>query len=192
MLAPPIGFIPLKIALDLVRAKLPPQADAERSIAEACHAGRLKAAYRSWTGGADEMDNRIWERPHWRSFFEKGEVELILPLLDESNRPDPSGFTSRCNREIFITNESLTPFLAAIPPRPSADAPKARRGPKSGIQDRVVAEMQQDVMVGKITVDSLRAEAEKELVARYRASRDTVRKARIAAISGGVSKPPGK
>jgi hypothetical protein len=199
MLAPPIGFIPLRVALDIIRAKLPPKADAKREIAEACHGGKLKAAYRTWDGGADDLDPKIWWRQRWREFFEQGTVDLELPLIDDSGRPMPDGHTGKwftakgCTREVFITSDSLATFLTEIPPLPPIDSPKAKRGPKAGTLNRVVAEMQQDLMVGKITVDGLRAEPEKALAARYGGvSRDTARKARIRAISGSVSKPPPK
>ncbi|MET4018153.1 hypothetical protein [Bradyrhizobium sp. S3.2.12] len=194
MLPPPIGFTPLKTALDLVRARRAAAADAEREIAEACHGGRLKAAYRTWDGGADDLDTKVWQRVRWRDYFEQGTIDLDLPLIDGQGRPVTDGRIARgCTREIFITNDSLAAFVATLPPAPSTDAPRPKRGPKSGTLDRVVAEMQQDLRLGKVTVDGLRAQPEKTLASRYGGvSRDTVRKARVQATTGGVSKPADK
>jgi hypothetical protein len=63
MLPPPLGYITLGEAVEIVSRKF---INAEHIIAEACETGELAAAYRSWTCGADDLDRSVWHMPHWR------------------------------------------------------------------------------------------------------------------------------
>jgi hypothetical protein len=115
----PIGFIPLQEAVRIVGQKMGGDVDIERTIAEACEAGEIKAAYRSWTGGADKLDRRVWQMTHWRNYFATGTIDLYgLPLLDDNGHPVPDGRTVPvCTREIFIRkDDSLDRFIASIEP----------------------------------------------------------------------------
>jgi len=111
----PFGFVPLLEAIDEVTTKLGSRDSAVRIIAEACECGKLKAGYRSAvTLGADDLDPRIWQYPQSR-MFEKGMVELVLPLLDDKYQPHPS-FTSRCEREVFVRRDGLDAVLRNLEP----------------------------------------------------------------------------
>ena len=114
-MGPPIGFVRLHDAVDIVGRKpfgwwrsinelcaspfgegsgadvialgLYPDVDyVVTMIAEACEAGEIAAAYRSVTGGADNLDRNVWQGPHWRNYFAAGEIDLDLPLLDDKRR----------------------------------------------------------------------------------------------------------
>src|SRR3979490_2581822 len=80
MLEAPIGFTRLNDVVDLLRGAAPTGTDLQRLIATACVQGKLVAAHRRWDGGADKLDNRVWQLPHWRSYFESGTIRLELPL----------------------------------------------------------------------------------------------------------------
>lgn len=107
VLPPPPGFVALGEAVEMVGRKVGADLDVYLMIAEACESGKVAAAYRSDIGGADDLDCSVWQLPHWRSFFETGTIDLDLPLLDGRRRPNPSGFTARCTREIFVRRDSL-------------------------------------------------------------------------------------
>jgi hypothetical protein len=110
----PIGFIRLNDAVALLTSARAERSDAIRMLAEACEAGKVIAAYRTITG-ADELDRSVWRSPSWSNYFDRGEIEMILPLLDSDGRPNLNGHTARCLREIFIRRDSLSTFLAEIP-----------------------------------------------------------------------------
>lgn len=199
MLDPPIGFTRLNDAADLLRGKLPPETDVQRLIATACVQGKLAAAYRRWDGGADKLEPRVWQLPHWRSYFEGGIIRLELPLLDARGQPLSDGRTApNCEREIFVDDVTLAALVADLKPAPAAASssehePRHRpsRGPKALVQLRVADAMRADLLSGRKTRDQLRKQAEKALATEYRASRDTVRKARRSALSvETVSKLP--
>jgi hypothetical protein len=69
----------------------------------------------------------VWRLPHWRSFFIRGMIDIDLPLLDARGRPDPSGFTARCAREIFVRRDSLDRFIKTLVPAADADEKKPLR-----------------------------------------------------------------
>jgi hypothetical protein len=199
MLDPPIGFTRLNDAVDLLRGKISTETDVQRLIATACVQGKLAAAYRRWDGGADKLDPRVWQLPHWRSYFEGGIIKLELPLLDARGQPLSDGRTApNCEREIFVDDVTLAALLAELKPTSAAasnpeDEPRHRpsRGPKAGVQLRVADAMRADLLSGKRTRDQLREQPEKVLADEYGAARDTIRKARQAVLSvETVSKLP--
>lgn len=59
-----------------------------------------------------------------------------------------------------------------------------RRGPKSQVLPRVIAEMENDLTTGRLTRAALADLPEKELTARHVASRDRVRAARAHVLNG--------
>jgi hypothetical protein len=199
MLEAPIGFTRLNDVVDLLRGAAPTGTDLQRLIATACVQGKLVAAHRRWDGGADKLDNRVWQLPHWRSYFESGTIRLELPLIDARGHPVSDGRTApNCEREIFVDDSTLCIFIAVLQSASASSASKAEdevqqratRGPTAGTQLRVVEVMRADLLSGKKTRDQLRKQAEKVLAAEYSASRDTVRKARQKVISvETVSKP---
>ena len=130
----PIGFIPLQEAVGIVGQKMGGDADIERTIAEACEAGEIRAAYRSWTTVADELDRRVWQMTHWRNYFATGTIDLYgLPLLDDNGHPVPDGRTVPvCTREIFVRKDSLDRFVASIEPN---SKPAASRGGRKPVYD---------------------------------------------------------
>jgi hypothetical protein len=127
MLRTPIGFVRLLEAVEVVGKKAVDREDAVRLIAEACERGQLKAAYRSDTGGIDDLDTRVWQMPQWR-MFELGMIELDLPLHD-NGRPHPQGFTAKCEREIFVRRDGLDRLAEALP-APGRERMKGGRPPK--------------------------------------------------------------
>jgi hypothetical protein len=74
------------------------------------------------------------------------------------------------------------------------DAPAAApsRGRKAKVQPRVEQDMRDDLNSGKLTRDRLASMLEKEMEDRYRASRDTVRKARTAVLKFTSRQKPTK
>jgi hypothetical protein len=112
----PIGFIPLQEAVRMVGQKMGGGADIERAIAEGCETGEIAAAYRAWTCGADELDPAVWRLPHWRNYFAKGMIDLVLPLVDERGRPNQFGHTSRCTCEVFVRRDSMDRFIKTLAP----------------------------------------------------------------------------
>jgi hypothetical protein len=196
MSEPPIGFSRLTDAVDLLRSKLPPEADVQRIIATACVQGKLSAAYRRWDGGADSLNPQVWQLPHWRSYFATGIIRLELPLIDAKGRPVPDGRTApNCEREIFVDEAMLTALADELSTATAAKIGESlhrpSRGPKAGVQLRVVTEMMADLRGGRKTRDQLHKQPEKALASDYRASRDTVRKARVEVLSvETVSKQP--
>jgi hypothetical protein len=149
--------------------------------------GKLAAAYRKWDGGAEKLDPDLWQRPHWRSYFESGTISLELPLIDARGAPIADGRTApNCEREIFIEESSLAHFLcefqAAMVLPPSAPSSRPKRGPKAGVRQRVADAMRADLLSGRKTAVQLR-QPEKTLAAEYGASRDTIRKARYEVLA---------
>jgi hypothetical protein len=139
---PPIGFVPLREAVDLVGLKIEgpgwrrldevdaahiayddsnamgyyvdPHVDRViKMIAGACERGEIGAAYRPHIGRADELDRREWQSPHWRSFFSTGMITLKLPLLDQNDQPAGT-LTARCTREVFVRRDDLDRFIAKV------------------------------------------------------------------------------
>jgi hypothetical protein len=68
----------------------------------------------------------------------------------------------------------------------SREAPRGRRGPRSGKRENAAAAMRKDVSEKSLTVASLKAMPEKTLAGRYGVSRDTARKARFDALESFV------
>jgi len=150
----PIGFIPLRDAVDMVGRKLFGTAwrslgevtgedvelkrnlEVERVItiiAERCESGEIAAAYRSITG-ADSLDRAVWQKPHWRNYFVTGEINLELPLLDVQGRPNADGFKASCTREIFVRKDDLNCLVATLSKlniKPSSNV----RGSKTQIRE---------------------------------------------------------
>jgi hypothetical protein len=60
--------------------------------------------------------------PQWRSYFINGEIDLLLPLLDERGRPNAQGLAARCTREIFLKRGDLERLLDNLPPAPLANS----------------------------------------------------------------------
>jgi hypothetical protein len=146
MLPPPIGFITLGEAVEMVRRKA---LDAERAIAEGCESGVIAAAYRSVTGGADDLDRLVWQLPHWRDYFATGEIDLELALLDDQCRPVSDGRTAHCTREIFIRREGFERFVAQLA------GPKGKGGRPPKFDRAVVAAEVHRLMVhhGEFSAD---------------------------------------
>src|SRR5260370_12496408 len=165
--------------------------DAMKMLAEACEAGKVVAVYRTITG-ADELDRSVWRSPAWRNYFDCGEIEMILPLLDNNRRPNLNGYTARCLREIFIRRDSLSALLAEIPVSVSDALHRPARGPKAEKLERVVDAMRLKLQERKTSPDALARQIEKDLAAEYGVSRDTARKARQRVLAGTVSKPSEK
>jgi hypothetical protein len=112
MLPTPFGYVTLLEAIETVGQKIAEREDVVRRIAEACESGSIKAAYRSDTGGIDDLDSRVWQMPQ-RRMFEIGMIELDLPLHDASG-PHPQGFTAKCKRDIFLRRDNLEHFVASL------------------------------------------------------------------------------
>jgi hypothetical protein len=128
----PIGFVPLRGAVDavgrkllgdkwhpinqvdseVIACKLDPQIEGViKLIAEKCEAGEIAATYPIRRGGADALDCGVWRAPHWRNYFAEGTIDLELPLLDANDRPSSEGFTVKCTREIFVRRQDLDRLL---------------------------------------------------------------------------------
>jgi hypothetical protein len=162
----PIGFITLCEAVDAVglavlgtswQYAIPFNLDADQDdgahervitmIAEGCESGHIAVAYRTITG-ADQLDPAVWRSPSWRNYFDTGTIEVVLPLLDDEGRPNKSGYTARCPREIFVRRNSLDRFIEALVPEVTAsrypgDAALIEEGRQmlaSGMTKRKVAE----------------------------------------------------
>ena len=141
---PPIGWIPLRDAFDMVGRKLyeptwwslnvifrknhPDVERVFRLIAEACEGGEIAAAYRSYLGGADDLDRGRWRLPHWRNYFATGTIDLNLPLVDENGNTD--GHMTRNTREIFVGRQDLDHFIADLPKRAVDPSSTGRAGAK--------------------------------------------------------------
>jgi hypothetical protein len=213
----PIGFITLFEAVDAVggatfgaswQYATPIDSDAEgnrhelviKAIAGGCENGRIAAAYRRWDTGAEPLDPALWQRINWRNYFMTGTIDLELPLLDNKSQPVSDGRTARCTREIFVRRDTLERFILDYPMTitdgpPSADdgiAFRPTRGPKADVSKRVREQMQAELSTGTISADQLKRLPEKDLSARYSASRDTVRKARVTVLVETRSKPENK
>jgi hypothetical protein len=142
---PPIGWVPLRHAADLLGRTLHgldwcslEAVDAQRialgldyqinqvitSLAEQCEAGEIASGYRNTSGAVDILDCDVWRRPCWRDYFATGTVELDLPLQDDDRRPDPYGRTARCTREVFVKQQALSRFLRTKKKDTSASHPQ--------------------------------------------------------------------
>ena len=126
---------------------LNPEADKDRDahervttmIAEGCEAGEIDAGYPTVFGTVDDLDRSEWRKPHWRNYFITGTIDLELPLLDEQGRPNRSGFTARCTREIFVRRDSLKQFMASLAPAADEDEKPLRRASKEEIRVEIRA-----------------------------------------------------
>jgi hypothetical protein len=183
---PPIGFVPLREAVDLVGLKIEgpgwrrldevdaahiayddsnamgyyvdPHVDRViKMIAGACERGEIGAAYRPHIGRADELDRREWQSPHWRSFFSTGMITLKLPLLDQNDQPAGT-LTARCTREVFVRRDDLDRFIAKLHAEQAIPESKAKTSPFSKVAASVfVAEYLKNTE--KPTLEDLRAKA---------------------------------
>jgi hypothetical protein len=148
MLPPPLGFVPLRAAADVVGRKVagadwrpideidaiaiacnldPDVGRIITMIAERCEAGEIGAAYRSVTG-VDDLDRSVWQSPCWRNYFTTGTIDLDLPWL-VNGRPVTDGSTVRCTREIFVRRQDLDRFVKTLrsePRKPVARASSTR------------------------------------------------------------------
>jgi hypothetical protein len=68
---------------------------------------------------------------------------------------------------------------------PAVTTAPRRRGPKTGVCERIMAQMQSEIAEGKITRTALDEMLEKDLEPSYGASRDTCRKARKRVLAKG-------
>jgi hypothetical protein len=94
-----------------------------KTVAEACEAGKLAAAFQHLFKGADDLDRSAWRKPHWRNYFSTGTTIVDQPRLiggDERCDPDPSGQMIPCERKIFIRKDSLDCFVASLAPTVAA------------------------------------------------------------------------
>ena len=154
------------------------------SIAKACEAGTLTAAYEDRYRQPESLERDKWHAPHWRNYFSFGHIDLDLPLLDELGRADPRLQPVRCSRRLFIREDSLAAFAAGLPtPAAVGGGDRPKRGPKAKTLERVVEAMRRDIELGRTTKAELDGRTEKDLEAAYAASRDTVRKARKEVLS---------
>ena len=64
--------------------------------------------------GADSLDRGVWRLPCWRDYFATGTIDLDLPLLDEQGRPNTNGYTARCTREVFVRRQDLDGVVATL------------------------------------------------------------------------------
>lgn len=146
MLPAPVGYVHLFEAVDVVGrsmhgagwirvccqeslryeidVKLSSIDDVLLTIAEACEAGTLAAAFQHLFKGADELDRSVWRKAHWRNFFATGTTLVDQPVLLMNNKEDPSGATIPCERKIFIRKDTLGDFTKLLAP-----AVKASRYP---------------------------------------------------------------
>ena len=182
ILPPPIGYVHLYQAVETVGraacgarwvsvhcqdelkgAMMAPSAalqDVIMSIAEACEAGKLAAAYpNALEGGVDVLDPGEWRksRLHVETYFASGEVILYLPYSP------PRRELARCPRKIFIRKDSLAEFIKSLEPAPVAttrypgDAAlieEGRRMMASGMEKRAVARQLASRAEGPATFDS--------------------------------------
>jgi hypothetical protein len=144
---PPIGWIPLRAAADMVGRKLhestwwslnvifrknhPDVERVFRLLAEACEGGEIAAAYRT-LAGADVLDCAVWRSPCWRNYFATGTIDLDLPRLDAKDQPDTSVPPVRCTREIFVRRQDLDRFVAGLS-KASVNRPSAVRASQKQI-----------------------------------------------------------
>jgi hypothetical protein len=149
--------------------------------------GKL-AAFVLVNGQPQPLDPTFWRQwvNTWRPFAvnplgKKGEPKYLLRLKDfgrwnvKHGQPD----LSRISDMEAISHQSI--------PRLALAAKK--RGPKGQKKETVKAKMKNDLATGQFTNESLEAEKEEALRARYGASRDTVRKARNELMSELNSHP---
>jgi hypothetical protein len=85
-----------------------------RTVAEACEAGKLAAAFQHVFKGADDLDRDVWRKPHWRNFFASGTTIVDQPRLLVNGEPNPSGEMLPCERKIFIRKDSLAAFVKEL------------------------------------------------------------------------------
>jgi hypothetical protein len=114
-------------------------------LAECCESGEIAAAYRSDSGGTDDLDCSFWRLPHWRNYFISGTIDLELPRYTEycPGIVDFKGY-ERCTREIFLRRKDVERFIATLKPADSepveAPAPVKSEGGRPTDRDRVIAE----------------------------------------------------
>jgi hypothetical protein len=123
-------------------------------LAERCEAGEIAAAYRSDTGGVDDLDRSFWHLPYWRNYFITGMVDVDLPRFVPSTAfgggiaasPPAEIFAGyeRCTREIFARRRDVERFIATLKPADNelaeAPAPIKSEGGRPTDRDRVIAE----------------------------------------------------
>jgi hypothetical protein len=106
-------------------------------LAECCEAGEIATAYRSDTGGADDLDRSYWRLPDWRNYFITGMVDVDLPRTTNSPPPGWGNYAAgtfvvyeRCTREIYARRRDVERFVATLKSADSepveAPAPVAR------------------------------------------------------------------
>jgi hypothetical protein len=185
MLPPPIGYVHLYQAVDAVgRAAHGTEwrpiccqdwlkylvdtnlvGDVIEIVAEGCEAGKLAATYPTVHGGVDDLDRSEWRKTRWRNYFFFGTIDLDLPLVDASGRPNQFGRTARCTRKIFIRKDSLDEFIKSRAPtqdfKPAKRYPgdvalieEGRRMMAKGMQKRAVARALATRAEGGGTLDS--------------------------------------
>ena len=118
-------------------------------LAECCESGEIAAAYRSDSGGTDDLDCSFWRLPHWRNYFITGMIDVDLPrFIYSSFTPGVGTFTGyeRCTREIFVRRTDFERFIATLKPadHEPAEAPApampSSKGGRPSDEDRVIAE----------------------------------------------------
>jgi hypothetical protein len=121
-------------------------------LAEHCEAGEIATAYRSDTGGVDDLDRSYWRLPHWRNYFITGMVDVDLPRFVPSYTLGIAAIPSinilagyeRCTREIFVRRRDVERFIATLKPADNelgeVPAPIKSEGGRPTDRDRVIAE----------------------------------------------------
>jgi hypothetical protein len=148
----------------------------------------LRVAFERWGRGVSwwfacditpEMIQRAGEPALRRRSFD--DPRLVGPFrLPGHVAPRPS---RRASQEWFA-DADYTGFVPS-----SREAPRGRRGPRSGKRENAAAAMRKEVSEKSLTVASLKAMPEKALAGRYGVSRDTARKARFDALESFVENP---
>jgi hypothetical protein len=105
----------------------------------------------------------------------------LRPLVRLMRAPSAVPQSARRARPEWFEGAVLT---GAVPA--SGKPPPGKRGPKSGKRENTAAALRKDLEDKTLTVNALRAMAEKELADRYRVSRDTARKARYDVLQSLV------
>jgi hypothetical protein len=82
-----------------------------------------------------------------------------------------------------LSHFPVSAAVPALPPLVNAATLRKKGRPANKRRD-VITQMQGDIETGRLTPERLRSLLEKEMEARYEASRDTVRKARIQVLGG--------
>ncbi len=146
---------------------------------EICAAFGRRGRRVSWWFACDitpEMIQRAGEPALRRRSFD--DPRLVGPFrLPGHVAPRPSRQAS----QEWFADADYTGFVPS-----SREAPRARRGPRSGKRENAASAMRKDVSETSLTVASLKAMPEKALAGRYGVSRDTARKARFDALESFV------